>query len=509
MPLLNSILTWWMKKRIHQIELFLKYPDEVQNEWFKRLIETAKYTEWGIRYDYKSIRTVRDFKERVPVQNYDSLKPYIDRLMKGEQNLLWPTEVRWFAKSSGTTAGKSKFIPVSQEAMEECHYKGGKDLLSIFCNLNPETKIFTGKGLTMGGSHHANDNSQDSFYGDISAVLMQNLPFWAQMIRTPELSIALMDKWEEKIEQMVIATVNENVTSISGVPTWTLVLAKRALEVTGKKNLLEIWPNLELFIHGAVSFTPYRNQFRELIPSDSFNYFETYNASEGFFGIQDQLKSEEMLLMLDYGVFYEFMPMEEYGKEHPNTITLEEVELDKNYALIISTNAGLWRYLIGDTIRFTSISPFRFRITGRTRLFINAFGEEVIIENTDEAIRIACDITNSTVRDYTVAPVYFSGKENGSHEWLIEFDRAPDRIEDFTIELDNALKSLNSDYEAKRYNDMALRMPIVRILPDGLFIDWLKQNGKLGGQHKVPRLSNDRQHVEQILQLLHETTSVA
>ncbi len=494
-----------MKKRIHQIELFLKYPEEVQQEWMKRLVDTAKYTEFGTQYDFKSIRTTDEFKARLPIQNYDSLKPYIDRTLNGEQNVLWPTEIKWFAKSSGTTAGKSKFIPVSQEAMEECHYKGGKDLLSIYCNLNPDTQIFTGKGLTMGGSHQANLQGSDSFVGDISAVLMQNLPFWAQMIRTPELSIALMDKWETKIERMVETTVNENVTSISGVPTWTLVLAKKVLEVTGKKNLLEVWPNLELFIHGAVSFTPYRDQFRELLPSDSFNYLETYNASEGFFGIQDRLHSEDMLLMLDYGVYYEFMPMEEYGKEHPRTVGLEDIELNKNYALIISTNAGLWRYLIGDTIRFTEKSPYRFRITGRTRLFINAFGEEVIIENTDEAIRIACEKTGSLVKDYTVAPVYFSGRENGAHEWLIEFERPPASLEYFTEVMDNALKSLNSDYEAKRYRDLALRQPIVHALADGTFMNWMRHKNKLGGQHKVPRLSNDRQFVEEILELMHVT----
>lgn len=502
MPLLNSILTWWMKKRIHQIDLFLKYPDEVQQEWFRKLVESGRHTEWGRTYGFESVRTVDEFKERFPVQNYDTLKPYIDRLMAGEQGVLWPTEIRWFAKSSGTTAGKSKFIPVSQEAMEECHYKGGKDLLSIYCNLQPETKIFTGKGLTMGGSHQINASGPDSFYGDISAVLMQNLPFWAQMIRTPELSIALMDKWEEKIERMVQATLSENVTSISGVPTWTLVLARKILEVTGKKNLTEVWPNLELFIHGAVSFTPYRDQFKELIPSATFNYLETYNASEGFFGIQDQLGSEDMLLMLDYGVFYEFMPLEEYGKENPKTIGLDQVQLNKNYAMVISTNGGLWRYLIGDTIRFTSLYPFRIRITGRTRLFINAFGEEVIIENSDEAIRIASEKTGSQVRDYTVAPVYFSSSENGAHEWLIEFEKAPSSMEYFTEVMDNALKSLNSDYEAKRYRDMALRKPIVHKLPDGTFYDWLKKNGKLGGQHKVPRLSNDRQHVDSILELI-------
>ncbi len=487
-----------MKKRIHQIELFIKYPINVQLDWFTRLIDTAKNTEWGIRYDFKSIRTVEEFKSRIPIQNYDSLKPDIERLMRGEQNILWPSEIKWFAKSSGTTAGKSKFIPVSVEAMEECHFKGGKDLLSIYCNNNPETMIFSGKSLSLGGSNHMNNSNADSFYGDISAILMQNLPFWAQMIRTPDLSIALMENWEEKIEKMVQATLPLNVTTISGVPTWTLVLAKRILETTGKKNLLEVWPNLELFIHGAVSFVPYKDQFHQLIPSSSFNYLETYNASEGFFGIQDRLKSDEMLLMLDYGVFYEFMPMEEYGNVNPKTIGLDEVELNKNYALVISTNAGLWRYIIGDTIKFSSLNPFRIRVSGRTKLFVNAFGEEVIIENTDQAIQTACEKTNALVKDYTMAPVYFTEKENGAHEWLIEFDKPPANTDYFKEVLDTALKSLNSDYEAKRYKDMALRPPIIHIVPEGTFYNWLRQNGKLGGQHKIPRLSNDRTILENI-----------
>jgi GH3 auxin-responsive promoter len=491
-----------MKKRIHQIELFIKYPINVQLDWFNRLIDTAKNTEWGIKYDFKSIRTIEEFKSRIPVQNYDSLKPDIERLMRGEQNILWPSEIKWFAKSSGTTAGKSKFIPVSVEAMEECHFKGGKDLLSMYCNNNPETMIFSGKSLSLGGSNHMNNSSFDSFYGDISAILMQNLPFWAQMIRTPDLSIALMENWEEKIEKMVQATLPVNVTSISGVPTWTLVLAKRILETTGKKNLLEVWPNLELFIHGAVSFVPYKDQFHQLIPSASFNYLETYNASEGFFGIQDRLKSDEMLLMLDYGVFYEFMPMEEYGKENPGTIGLEEVQLNKNYALIISTNAGLWRYVIGDTIKFTSLNPFRIRVSGRTKLFVNAFGEEVIIENTDQAIHIACEKTGALVKDYTMAPVYFTEKQNGAHEWLIEFDKPPANTDYFKEVLDTALKSLNSDYEAKRYKDIALRPPIIRIVPAGTFYNWLRKNGKLGGQHKIPRLSNDRTILENITESL-------
>jgi hypothetical protein len=491
-----------MKKRIHQIELFIKYPHDVQRDVFFKLIDTAKNTEWGIKYDYKSIRTVEDFKQRVPIQNYESIKPEIDRLMNGEQNILWPSDIKWFAKSSGTTAGKSKFIPVSTEAMEECHFKGGKDLISIYCNNNPDTMILTGKNLTLGGSHQLNINNSDTIYGDISAILMQNLPFWAQIIRTPELSIALMDNWEEKIEKMAQATINENVTCISGVPTWTLVLAKRILEITGKKNLIEVWPNLELFIHGAVSFLPYKEQFHQLIPKHDFHYLDTYNASEGFFGIQDRLDEDDMLLMLDYGVFYEFMPLEEYGKDNPHTVFLDEVELNKNYALVISTNAGLWRYIIGDTIKFTTLNPYRIRISGRTKLFVNAFGEEVIIENTDKAISIACDKTGAMVKDYTMAPVYFSNHQNGAHEWLIEFEKAPTNIDYFNEVLDTALKSLNSDYEAKRYKDLALRFPIIRTVPEGTFYLWLKNKGKLGGQHKVPRLNNDRTIIEQIYEII-------
>jgi hypothetical protein len=499
MALLNSLLSWWMKKRIHQIELFIKYPHEVQQDVFQRLISSAQNTEWGKKYGYHSIKTIRDFRNQVPMQDYESLKPFIQRLMSGEQNILWSSEIKWFAKSSGTTSDKSKFIPVSYEAIADCHFKGAKDLLSIYCNNHPETKIFSGKGLTLGGSNHINSLNNESFYGDISAILIQNLPFWAEFIRTPDISIALMDKWEEKIEIMARTTAHENVTNISGVPTWAVVLAKRILEITGKENLTEVWPNLELFMHGAVSFVPYREQFQRLIPSSNMHYLETYNASEGFFGIQDTEDLNEMLLMLDYGIFYEFIPMDEIGKENPKAIGLEDVEMDKNYALAISTNAGLWRYMIGDTIKFTSLSPYRIKITGRTKLFINAFGEEVIIDNAENAMRIACEKTDSMIRDYTVAPVYFSDNEKGAHEWLIEFEKPPVSLEFFTDVLDNALKSLNSDYEAKRYNDMALRKPVIRILPEDTFIHWLRSKGKLGGQHKVPRLSNDRIIAEEIL----------
>jgi len=499
MPLINSILSWIMKQRIHQIELFIKYPLEVQEEWFRKLIQAGRFSEWGNKYDYQSIKTIEDYQSRIPVQDYESIKPYINRLRQGEQKLLWNSDVKWFAKSSGTTSDKSKFIPVTNEALEECHFKGGKDLLSIYCNNHPETMLFNGKILSLGGSHQINSFSNDSFYGDLSAILIQNLPFWIQLLRTPEISIALMDEWEEKIEMMARITMKEDVTNISGVPSWTLVLLHRILDLSGKKNIIEVWPNLELFIHGAVNFNPYREQFKKLIPKEEMKYYETYNASEGFFGIQDHHDSEEMLLMLDYGIFYEFIPMSEINSENPRTLTLENVKINENYAIVITTNAGLWRYRIGDTIKFTSLHPFRIKITGRTAHFINAFGEELIVDNAERAISAACLRTNAVIRDYTAAPVYISGKTGGAHEWLIEFEKSPDNLEEFASVLDDELKQLNSDYEAKRYKDMALRPPIVRSMPQSTFYNWLKLKNKLGGQHKVPRLSNDRTIVEEIM----------
>lgn len=491
-----------MKKRIHQIELFMKYPHEVQEEWFQNLIFTAQHTEWGKKYGYTDISNSKTFKERVPIQTYDTLKPYIERMLAGEQNVLWPSEIKWFAKSSGTTNDRSKFIPVSEESLEECHYKGGKDLLSIYCNNRPDTKIFTGKCLVLGGSSQINQLNSESSYGDLSAVLIKNLPFWAEFYRTPDQSITLMENFEEKVEQIARATLDVNVTNISGVPTWNVVLAKRILELSGKSNLLEVWPNLELYFHGAVNFTPYREQFKQLIPSDQMYYLETYNASEGFFGIQDLSNSEEMLLMLDYGIYYEFLPMENIGEENPKTLSLDEVELDKNYALIITTNAGLWRYQIGDTIKFTSLSPHRIQITGRTKHFINAFGEELIIDNAEKALAKACVETDSIIRDYTACPVYFKGNEAGAHEWIIEFEQAPKNLERFTDILDQNLRELNSDYDAKRYKDMALRKPQMHLAPTGTFYNWMKNRDKLGGQHKVPRLANERKYVEEILALM-------
>lgn len=502
MGLLNSVVAWIMKQRIHQMELFMKYPHDVQAEWFKKLIDAGRDTEWGQRYDFKSITTVEEFKNRVPVSNYDDLRDDIERVRHGEQNIIWPTDIKWFAKSSGTTGDKSKFIPVSAESLAECHFKGGKDMLSIYCNNYPETNIFSGKGLTLGGSHQMGEFENSTYYGDLSAILMENLPFWVHIIRTPDLSIALMDEWESKIDAITKATVNEDVTNLAGVPSWTLVLLKYVLETTGKSNINEVWPNLEVFFHGGINFAPYRDQFKKLIPSANMHYLETYNASEGFFGIQDTTDKNELLLMLDYGVYYEFMPMEELTGDNPKTLQLHEVKLNTSYALIITTNAGLWRYKIGDTVMFTSLSPYRIKITGRTKSFINAFGEELMVDNADKALDIACKKTGASIHEYTAAPVFMGDHGSGAHEWLIEFEKPPQNADYFGECLDNALKSVNSDYEAKRYKDMALKDPIIRVMPEGTFYNWLKFKGKLGGQHKVPRLNNDRKMLEEVLSLI-------
>ena len=499
MPIFNSIFSWWMKKRAHQIELFMKYPIEVQNEWFEELVTTAKNTEFGRKYKFSSFENDKHFKESVPVQDYEDLKPYVDRLKKGEQNLIWPTETKWFAKSSGTTSTKSKFIPVTKEALEECHYKGGKDMLSIYCKRHPETYIFTGKTLMMGGSSQTIDPNTDSYEGDLSSIIIKNLPFWADIMRTPDRETALLKDFEEKLSRMTKMTANENVTSLSGVPSWMLILLNKILQETGAPNISAIWPNLEVFFHGGVAFTPYRQQFKELIPSSKMNYMETYNASEGFFGIEDLHHDGELLLMLDYGIYYEFAPSSEWDKKFPKTLSLDEVELNTNYALIISTNAGLWRYKIGDTVQFLSKYPFRIKVSGRTKHFMNAFGEEVIIDNAELALEHACNLTSSSIEDYTAAPIYLTNRDAGKHQWLIEFRKQPDNIEQFTHYLDEKLQQLNSDYEAKRKGNMALKLPLVESMPAGTFYNWMKKKNKLGSQNKVPRLSNTREYVEDIL----------
>jgi len=497
MKLLSPAISRLARLRLGRIENWINNPITVQYEVFQDLITSAQYTEIGRKYNFENLYTIDSFKEAVPIHEYEDLKPYIERTMQGEQNLLWNTPVNWFAKSSGTTNDKSKFIPVTEESLDENHFQGAKDLLTLYYNYNPDSDLLTGKGLVIGGSHQVSKVNEEANYGDLSAVLMQNTPFYGHWVRTPELSIALLDEWETKIERLAETTIKENVTSLSGVPTWSLVLIKRILEITGKKHLIEVWPNLELYIHGGVSFTPYKEQFEKLIGAP-ICYVDLYNASEGFFAGQNNPEEEGMLLFLHHGIFYEFLPVEEYGKENPQTVQLDEVEIGKNYAVVISTNGGLWRYLIGDTVKFTSLAPYKIKVSGRIKQFINAFGEEVIVNNSDYAITAACEKTGAIVNDYTAAPVYFNEKNNGGHEWLIQFEKEPCDFGLFTYELDNALKNINSDYEAKRHKDIALKMPVIRPLKKGVFEEWLKSKGKLGGQHKVPRLCNERKYIDEI-----------
>jgi hypothetical protein len=501
MKLLSPAISRLARLRMWRIESWMNNPVAAQREVLQDIVTTAQYTQFGHQYHFSELFTVRDFKNTVPVHEYDDLKPFIEQMMKGEENVLWPTPVTWFAKSSGTTNDKSKFIPVSDESMKDGHYKASKDVLTLYYNNFPSSNLLTGKGLVIGGSHNIYPLNEEIQFGDLSAVLMQNAPFWTNWIRTPDLSILLMDEWETKIEKLAESTIKENVTSISGVPTWCLVLFRRILELTGKKTIGEVWPHLELYLHGGVSFVPYREQFEAII-GRPISYLEMYNASEGFFAAQDKPGEEGMLLFADHGIFYEFMPLEEYGKQFPHTVGLNKVELNKNYALIISTNGGLWRYIVGDTVQFTSLEPYRLKVSGRLKHFINAFGEELMVDNTDKAIAIACEQTGAVVNEYTAAPVYFDHNNTGAHEWLIEFEKEPLGFNDFIYELDEALKTLNSDYEAKRYKNIALRYPLVQPLPKGTFHKWLQSKGKLGGQHKVPRLSNDRIIVQEILSLL-------
>lgn len=498
MKLLSPAISKFARLRLNAIENWTEHPLETQREVLQHLITEGQYTEFGRKYHFNKTFRIRDFKSAVPIHTYDDLRPWIERMMAGEENVLWNTPVEWFAKSSGTTSERSKFIPLSQQSLDENHYQGTKDLITLYYNSHPDSDLLTGKGLVIGGSHEVGQLNENIRFGDLSAVLLENTPFWGEWIRTPELSIALMNEWESKIESLAQSTIQDNVTSVSGVPTWTLVLFKRILEITGKNFIKEVWPELELYVHGGVSFTPYRQQFEKIVGAP-IRYLETYNASEGFFAAQSHEDENGMLLYLDHGIFYEFMPLEEYGKDNPTTIGLGEVEVGKQYAPVISTTGGLWRYLLGDTISFTTLFPFRVKVSGRLHHYINAFGEEVMVENTDRAIAEACKETGATVTDYTAAPVYFSENSNGAHEWLIEFSTPPENLEIFADKLDEALRKINSDYDAKRYKDIALRRLILHDLPKGTFTDWLRRKGKLGGQHKVPRLSNERNILDEIL----------
>jgi hypothetical protein len=499
MSFIPSVIKWINTKRRSQIDLFMKYPAETQQEVLAKLLSSSRETTWGKGHGYASVRNHDQFCNNVPIQTYEELIPFVERLRAGEKNLLWPGEVRWFAKSSGTTSTKSKFIPITRESLEETHYRGTKDCLVLYTSLNPATKIFLGKGLTLGGSHQINSFSNNSLYGDLSAILIENAPGYSDLIRTPPARIALIKDFEEKMKMITEKTVDMNITSISGVPSWYLVLIRHILRTTGKENLHEVWPNLEVFFHGGVSFAPYREQYRRLLPDPKMNFMETYNASEGFFGIQDDLSDSSMLLMLDYGIYYEFIPADQVNSGNPQTLTIGEVKKGVNYAVIISTDGGLWRYTIGDTVEFTSLFPHKIKITGRTKHFINAFGEELIIDNAEKALEKACVVTGAHISEYTAGPVYMGSESRGSHEWVIEFEKEPNDLEHFIEVLDTTLKAVNSDYEAKRYKDLTLSRPVVRVVPRGTFYKWFRERDKLGGQNKMPRLSNGREFIESVL----------
>ncbi len=480
----NRVFLWAMRRRMRRIDFVNNNPREVQERWLHQLIATAKNTQWGKKHNYSSIKDYQKFKELVPISNYDEFSLEIQKVKNGDSNILWPTKSKWFAKSSGTSSSKSKFIPITQASLIDCHFKGGKDMLTLYCHNFPETQIYSGKSITMGGSF---ENTKKE--GDLSAIILEQLPNWVTSHQTPNKEIRLMNDFEKKIELMAEVTAKENVTNISGVPSWTLILFQKILKNTGAKNMHEIWPNLEVYMHGGINFSPYKSQFEKMLPH-GINYLEIYNASEGSFGIQDQKNSDEMLLMLDYGIFYEFIPAK--SMSYKKAIPIWEVEKGINYAIVISTNAGLWRYLIGDTIVFTSTDPYRIKITGRTSQFINAFGEEVIMDNAIKALKHACKKSNASITDYTVAPLFMDNEKKGAHEWYIEFLNEPKEMKLFQDELDKELQKLNSDYEAKRYKNMALNPPIIKSLQKGFFYNWMKSNQKLGRQFKVPRLNNDR-----------------
>lgn len=496
---LTDISRFFLGKRLKDFELYASQPEAVQQKVLRRLLNDAAHTTWGREHGYASIKSYTDYAAAVPLQTYDDLKPYIDRMRNGEDNLLWHSKVKWYAQSSGTTNDKSKYIPVTSEGLDDTHYRGGADCVAIYLGMNPSSRFFSGKGLILGGSFNEQPNPDGSRVGDLSAVLMQNINPVVNFFRVPSKEVALLGEWETKIERLARDTMSCNVTNLSGVPSWMLVVLKRILEITGKGGIEEVWPGIEVFFHGGVSFAPYRSQYKELIKSDRMHYVETYNASEGFFGIQNDLSDPSMMLMIDYGVFYEFVPMAEFGKPNARAVSLTDIELGKNYAMVISTSCGLWRYVIGDTVMFTSKSPYKFRITGRTKHFINAFGEELIVDNAEKGLARACAETGAKVLDYSAAPVYMNSEGKCRHQWLVEFAVMPDSVEHFAEVLDKTLKDVNSDYEAKRSKDIALQRLEVVVARPGLFNDWLKAKGKLGGQHKVPRLSNTRDIIEEML----------
>jgi len=499
----NKIIAKYLKLRYKKINRFIQYPFETQEGIFQYLISSAKYTKWGLKYRYDKIKSYEDFNKNVPVSKYDELKPYIQRMMLGEDNVLWPSEINMFSKSSGTTEDKSKYIPVSAENLKECHIKGAWDAVSILYKHNPDSKLFASKNLVMGGSLQKYEKNPDVVIGDISALMMDKMPIIGRPFHTPDKEIAIMADWDKKIPLMAKVASKDNVAIFGGVPSWLLVFFKEVLKQTGKTNLVEVWPNLEAFMHGGVNFAPYKKQFEELIPKKDFLYVNVYNSSEGYFAVQNNFDSDndDMLLLLDSQIFYEFMPFDQYGSDNPEVFTLKDVELNKDYVLIISTNSGLWRYIVGDTVQFTSLSPFTIKITGRTKHFINVFGEEVMVSNTDKALSQVQDKHDVVVQEYTVGPIFMEDNSKGGHQWLIEFVKEPEDLILFQKDLDLALQSINSDYEAKRYKSLALQELQITPLKKGTFYYWMQSKGKVGGQNKVPRLSNSRKYIEELLEI--------
>ena len=496
-PLLKPVF----KSRVKKIAAYATEAEAIQRSVLKRLVEGAEKTEWGIKHNYSAIAGYEQFAKNVGVQDYETLKGYIDRMRRGEKNVLWKGGCKWFAKSSGTTNDKSKFIPVTPAGLQNAHYKGGFDVVAQYVANNPQSRIFSGKGLILGGSHAPNYNLPNSLVGDLSAILIENCSPFVNMMRVPSKNIALLSDFEEKMEKIARATCNANVTNLSGVPSWMMAVLKHLLDITGKESIEQIWPNIEVFFHGGVAFTPYREQYLQIIRKSDMKYMETYNASEGFFGIQNDPADPAMLLMIDYDIFYEFIPFEDIDSPSPRVLPLWEVEVGKNYAMLISTSCGLWRYMIGDTVRFTSKDPYKIVISGRTKHFINAFGEELIVDNAEKGLQKPREATDAQVPEYTAAPVFMDADARCRHQWLIEFAKEPASIEEFTDILDVTLQQINSDYEAKRFKNKTMQKLEIVVARKGLFNDWLKSKGKLGGQHKVPRLSNSRQYIEELLKM--------
>ncbi|MDD4820205.1 MAG: GH3 auxin-responsive promoter family protein [Flavobacteriales bacterium] len=500
--ILNSIISSYLRTQYSRIEHIRCFAVKDQEDIFQNLIACGKDTVFGIEHHFSNIKNYEDFIKQTPLRTYEELFPYIEKCLKGEKNVLWNTPIHHFSKSSGTTNAQSKYIPISQQSLFQDHIQAARDLVVNYLSLYPKSKLFTGKALRLGGSLSPSTTTKGIVTGDLSAILMTNTPSWVDIYSTPKCSTAVIADWNEKLPKMIAEVTKADVTSLSGVPSWMLVMLQKALEETGKENLLEIWPHLELFMHGGISFSPYQQIYKKLIPSDQMHYYEVYNASEGFFAFQDTKESKDMLLMTNHGIFYEFIPMNVFGTEHQHIVPLCDVKKDVNYAMVISTNGGLWRYIIGDTVRFTSVKPYRIVITGRTKQYINTFGEELMVENADRALRKACEATSATINEYTAAPVYMDSKTSGAHEWMIEFSTPPTSIEAFTHMLDETLKELNSDYRAKRYCDVTLRTPIIHVVEKGLFFNWMEKRGKIGGQNKVPRLSNDRTYIEALLEMI-------